>query len=308
IIDTELFKVLRKKWGKNINCILSEKLIPISGDISDVNLGITDKELINEICGEIDFIINSAATTRFDERYDVSMDINAFGPLNVLNFAKRCSKLKLLLHVSTAYVHGSRLGVLEEEAIEMGKTLEGAKASCLDIEGEMKLIEEAKKQLHDVNQNEFTSTLRDLGIQRANFHGWPNTYSYTKAIGEMNLGYFNNSNIHVIIIRPSVISSTHKDPFPGWIEGLKTIDTIIVPYAKRKLNFFVCDPNVTLDVIPGDMVVNSMLAAIAADAQNECNKLSIYNVDLMMPTLKIYEMQRQQAMEMQRCLILIQNP
>ncbi|KAH6774767.1 hypothetical protein C2S51_013171, partial [Perilla frutescens var. frutescens] len=251
-------------------------MIPISGDVSDVNLGITDKELINEMCGEIDFIINSAATTRFDERYDVAMDINAFGPLNVLNFAKRCSKLKLLLHVST----GTRLGVLEEEAIEMGTTIEGAKASCLDIEGEMKLIEEAKKQLHaqNVNQNEFTSTLRDLGIQRANFHGWPDTYSYTKAIGEMNLGYFNNSkNIHIIILRPSIISSTHKDPFPGWMEGVKTLDAIFVPYAKRKLNIVLCDPNVILDVIPGDMVVNSMLAAMAADAQNECNKLSIYH-------------------------------
>lgn len=73
IIDTELFDDLRKKWGKDICCILSEKVIPISGDVSHVNLGITDRELMNGMCGEIDFIINSAATTRFDERFFFSL-------------------------------------------------------------------------------------------------------------------------------------------------------------------------------------------------------------------------------------------
>ncbi|KAL6577448.1 FAR5 [Orobanche minor] len=65
IIDSELFRVLKDNGGENI---LMSKVIPICGDVSRENLGITNSELIDEICGEIDFIINSAATTRFDER------------------------------------------------------------------------------------------------------------------------------------------------------------------------------------------------------------------------------------------------
>jgi len=35
------------------------------------------------------------------KRYDVALGINTFGAINVLNFAKKCVKPKLLLHVST---------------------------------------------------------------------------------------------------------------------------------------------------------------------------------------------------------------
>ena len=34
-------------------------------------------------------------------RYDVVLGINTFGALHVLSFAKKCIKLKVLLHVST---------------------------------------------------------------------------------------------------------------------------------------------------------------------------------------------------------------
>lgn len=65
-------------------------------------------------------------------------------------------------------MQGTRVGVLEEEALEMGATLEGAKASCLDIQTEKKFIHDAKEKMvaQNINQKDFTSTLRDLGIQR----------------------------------------------------------------------------------------------------------------------------------------------
>ncbi|KAI3461301.1 hypothetical protein Pfo_017964 [Paulownia fortunei] len=207
IVDTQLFGVLRDKWGANITFLLSSKVIPVSGD------------LIDEMWGEIDFIINSAATTKYDERYDVAMDINAFGAMHILNFDKKCSKLKSLLHISTAYVHGTRSGLVLEKPFNMGETLEGAKASYLDIKAEKKAI----------------------------LHGWPNTYCYTKAMGEMLLEKF-KENIHVIIVRPTIISSTCREPIPGWMEGLRTIDSIFVAYGKRKLKVFLGDPGSTPDV------------------------------------------------------------
>lgn len=52
---------------------------------------------------------------------------------------------------------------------------------------------------------------------RANKYGWPNTYSFTKAMGEMVLGDFTP----LVIIRPTIVTSTFKQPFPGWLEGLR---------------------------------------------------------------------------------------
>ncbi|KAF7820627.1 Male sterility, NAD-binding protein [Senna tora] len=60
--------------------------------------------------------------------------------------------------------------------------------------------------------------------ERAKLYGWPNTYVFTKAMGEMLLSHFKD-NIPLIIIRPTMVTSTYKEPFPGWIEGFSFDDT-----------------------------------------------------------------------------------
>ena len=59
-----------------------------------------------------------------------------------------------------------------------------------------------------------------LLIVRAKLYGWSNTYTYTKAMGEMLLGQF-NQNLPLVIIRPTMVTSTYKEPFSGWIEGTR---------------------------------------------------------------------------------------
>jgi len=41
---------------------------------------------------------------------------------------------------------------------------------------------------------------------------------FTKAMGEMVINSM-RGEIPVVTIRPSVIESTWRDPFPGWMEG-----------------------------------------------------------------------------------------
>ena len=55
---------------------------------------------------------------------------------------------------------------------------------------------------------------------RANLYGWPNTYVFTKAMGEMLLVHLKD-NVPLIIVRPTIVTSTYNDPFPGWIEGFR---------------------------------------------------------------------------------------
>ena len=66
IIGKELFKVLREKWGAGFDSFISEKVVALSGDVTFEDLGVkTSKE---EMCNEIQIILNSAAITKFDER------------------------------------------------------------------------------------------------------------------------------------------------------------------------------------------------------------------------------------------------
>ncbi|GMP99013.1 hypothetical protein CsSME_00046664 [Camellia sinensis var. sinensis] len=228
---------------------------------------------------EVNIVVNVAATTNFDDRYDVSLSLNTMGAKHVFNFAKKCAKIMMLLHVSTAYVSGERAGLNLEKPFYMGETINGTLG--LDIEMEKKIVAERLSELRgkETTEAEITLTMKDLGIERARKYGWPNTYVFTKAMGEMLLEEMKENEMPIVILRPTIITSTYKEPFPGWIEGLRTVDSLIVGYGKGKLTFFPGDLECILDLIPADMVVNSMVVAMAAHANKpNCREMMIYQV------------------------------
>ncbi|TXG73647.1 hypothetical protein EZV62_002226 [Acer yangbiense] len=268
VVEIELFKVLRDKWGRNLHSFISEKVAAVAGDISCDNLGVNDSNLREEMFREIDVVLNFAATINFDERYDVALGTNTLAAFHVLSFAKRCAKIKMFLHVSTAYVCGETSGVITEKSFYLGETLGESKTSKLDINSEKKLVEKTLNQLQAENATKeaVNSTMKELGIKRARLYGWPNTYVFTKAMGEMLLGYY-KENLPLVIIRPTIISSIYKEPLPGWIESLRTIDSIICSYGKGKLPCLPANPDTVLDLIPADMVVNVVISAMVANAK-----------------------------------------
>ncbi|KAK2424199.1 fatty acyl-CoA reductase [Trifolium repens] len=222
--------------GTNFKSFISEKLTLVPGDITLEDLGLKDSNLREDISFQTDVIINLAATTNFNERYDIALGLNTFGVKHIMNFAKQCIKLKVLLHVSTAYVCGEKSGLILESPYHFGAT-----------------------------EQEIKVAMKDLGITRANVYGWPNTYVFTKALGEMLMEQL-KENLSVVILRPAIVTSTLREPFPGWVEGIRTIDSLGVAYGKGKLTCFLADLNGVVDVIPADMVVNAMLVAMVAHA------------------------------------------
>ncbi|CAN7075281.1 unnamed protein product [Brassica oleracea var. botrytis] len=282
VLDAELFKTLRETHGASYQSFMLDKLVPVTGNICDSNIGL-QTDSAEEIAKEVDVIVNSAANTTFNERYDVALDINTRGPGNLMGFAKKCKKLKLFLQVSTAYVNGQRQGRVMEKPFSMGDCIatenfmEGNRRA-LDIDKEMKLaLDAARKGTQDQDE---AQKMKDLGLERARSYGWQDTYVFTKAMGEMMINS-TRGDVPVVIIRPSVIESTCKDPFPGWMEGNRMMDPIVLCYGKGQLTGFLVDPKGVLDVVPADMVVNATLAAIAkhgmakADTEPEINVYQI---------------------------------
>ncbi|CAI8592894.1 unnamed protein product [Vicia faba] len=265
IIGKDLFKLVKENQGLNFNSFVSEKLTLVPGDISQEGLNLKKSILEEEICNQADVIINLAATTKFDERYDVALGINTLGVKHVLSFAKKCVNLKVLVHVSTAYVCGERGGLILEDPHPFGVSLNGVQG--LDIDMEKKLVEEKLNHLQakGATEHDIKVAMKDLGIERASEYGWPNTYVFTKAMGEMLVETY-KENMSVVIVRPTIVTSTYREPFPGWVEGLRTIDSIVAAYGKGKLTSFMVDLDAVIDVIPADMVVNAMLVAMVAHA------------------------------------------
>ncbi|KAK4581832.1 hypothetical protein RGQ29_025121 [Quercus rubra] len=280
IINAELFKCLRQTHGKSYQSFMLSKIVPVVGNICESNLGF-DEDSADFIAKEVDVIVNSAANTAFDERYDAAIDINTRGPCHLMGFAKKCKKLKLFLQVSTAYVNGQRQGQIMERPFSVGDTIarELSEISsrpfpALDIEGEIKL---ASDFMEASEVKSVAQKLKELGLERAKRYGWQDTYVFTKAMGEMMIDKL-RGEIPVVIIRPSVIESTCKEPFPGWMEGNRMMDPIVLYYGKGQLTGFLVDPNGVLDVVPADMVVNATLAAIAKHGVTQKPDINVYQI------------------------------
>ncbi|KAF0900365.1 hypothetical protein E2562_031106 [Oryza meyeriana var. granulata] len=274
VTGKEIFQVLKEKHGGGFESFIEEKVCPLAGDIIYENLGL-DSAKLTELSKEIDIIVNGAATTNFYERYDVAFDSNVLGARNICEFAKKCTKLKMLLHVSTAYVAGEQEGLILEKPFFMGQTLR--EGTHLDITSELNLIKETRREMKANCCSEKTEkrTMKEFGLKRARHFGWPNTYVFTKAMGEMLLGHL-RGDLPVVIVRPSIITSILKEPLPGWMEGIRTVDSVIIGYAKQALPFFLVDLDLIMDVIPGDMVVNTMMVAMAAHSEEQAQ--NIYHV------------------------------
>ncbi|KAJ0806407.1 putative oxidoreductase [Helianthus annuus] len=276
-VAKDLFKLLKEKHGTNLHNFLSQKVTIVGGDITCDDLGVHDSSLKVEMWRDVDVVVNAAATTNFDESYDVALNLNTFGAKNVLNFAQKCVNIKLLLHISTAYVSGEKPGLMLETPYNLGESLNGTRG--LDIDEERKIVEDKLKDLksdHNASHKSIKIAMKDLGMQRAHHYGWPNTYVFTKALGEMIIGHL-KGDMPVVILRPTIVTSTFKEPFPGWVEGIRTIDSLALGYGKGRLTCFLGNPEGIYDVVPADMVVNAMIVAIAAHANQTCSE-TIYHV------------------------------
>lgn len=102
---------------------------------------------------------------------------------------------------------------------------------------------------------------------------YPNTYTFTKNLAEQIVKEY-SKKLPISIVRPSIISSSSKEPFEGWIDGINTL-TIFVLGVKfgifGSLPFY---KNIVLDVIPVDKVVNTV---IVAGSMNQQNDFKVYN-------------------------------
>jgi long-chain acyl-CoA synthetase len=124
-----------------------------------------------------------------------------------------------------------------------------------DDESDLKLAvaRERKLWMHDV--------LTRLGMERAEHWGWTNTYTYTKSLGEQVI--LADDSVISTIVRPAIVESAVRFPFPGWNEGFNTTAPLMYLMLKGHRAVPV-GADTALDVIPVDFIAAGMLLAAAA--------------------------------------------
>ncbi|MDX6613508.1 MAG: long-chain acyl-CoA synthetase, partial [Blastocatellia bacterium] len=298
VITAPPFNPLREKYGAKLEDFLKDKVAILGGDIGDENLGYTDEEA-QRVADDVDVIINTAGNVTFNPTLESGLRTNVVGTQNVIAFARRM-KRPALIHVSTCFVAGNRSGAVFENEPVIGyfPRREELKDVDFSVAQEIadcaKLAERAREEakdsmmiayFRDQARKRLTEEMRDaddpdalglavarerkvwvrnrlteLGIKRAEWWGWPNIYTYTKALGEQLVAA--EPNMIRSIVRPSIVESALAYPFPGWNEGFTTTAPIIFMALKGQKQLPV-NQKLILDITPVDQVASVMLAVTA---------------------------------------------
>ncbi len=229
------------------------KLEGVCGDLGDDGLAGTAAEQLRGV----GTVIHCAASVSFEEPLDAALRINGYGPARLAAALRAAGSEPHFVHVSTAYTANCRVPVVYEGDTHPG--LEGLDpaAALAEAEGWRAEVEaEGAKAGRDERWVE--AQLAARGRAFAASAGWPDTYSMTKAIGEMLLL---RESARTTIVRPSIVESALRQPHPGWIEGFKVADPLIIAYASRGLTHLPGRADNPIDLVPVDCVANACVAA-----------------------------------------------
>lgn len=296
LAESPVFEPLHERCGEELGRYLNERVEVIAGDITQPDLGI-DPETRARLQKTLDLVVNSSGLTDFNPDLRDALAINVEGTLRVLDFVRQCERAALL-HLSTCYVVGYRDGYIPEVPVAnytprgvpdfdaererqalhalVREICERAESAEVTEELRRQALEKAR-QAHDSSSSGLETRLRryrlrwirnqlvEAGMRRAQELGWPNTYTFTKSLGE-SLLFTRGGDLPIAVVRPSIVESSIVEPFRGWNEGVNTsapISYLLGTYFRQLPS----NQWKRLDVIPVDLVVRGMMLIAAALCQ-----------------------------------------
>ncbi|MGA9691544.1 MAG: SDR family oxidoreductase, partial [Pseudonocardiaceae bacterium] len=274
LLRKSVFRPLSERLGaEQLARLVRERVTVIEGGLGSATLPTG-----------LDVVIHGASTVSFDPPVDEAFRTNVSG---VATLYAALTGSPHVVHISTAYVAGTRKGVVAEVAldheVDWQLELEMALAARLDVERESRRPEVLRHALAQAGDQHakagpqstaanaerlrtewVTRRLVDYGRTRARSLGWPDVYTLTKALGErVAEALWAQAGRPLSVVRPAIVESALRHPYPGWIDGFKMADPLIIAYGRGVLREFPGLPDSVLDVIPVDLVVNAILATAA---------------------------------------------
>ncbi|HVL80037.1 MAG TPA: HAD-IB family hydrolase [Actinomycetota bacterium] len=271
---------------------LSSKVRTLDGDLRSDGLELGDDDRAS--LGQVDLVVHSAASVAFDAPIDEAFDTNLLGSLRLIDaLIDAGAAPRRHIHVSTAYVAGLTKGTVPEgpwtdtpgrPRVDWRAELAAARTARERTEADSRTPEllkrfhaKAKRDLgpagapsvgaraEQLRRDWVSDRLIELGRARGQALGWPDAYAFTKALTELAISE-RDLPFPVTVLRPSIIESALREPFPGWIRGFRMAEPIFLMYGRGALTEFPGIPDAIVDVVPVDIVVNAILAVLADPA------------------------------------------
>jgi thioester reductase-like protein len=99
---------------------ISKRVEVMEGDVSADRFGLKDADY-KRLAEKISHIIHCAAVARFDLELENARKTNVVGTVNILDLARKCSRLQKIDYIGTAYVAGRRKGMIKEDELDEGQ-------------------------------------------------------------------------------------------------------------------------------------------------------------------------------------------
>ena len=297
VLSSPAFKRLKEELGEaGFAKLVADKLDVLELDLGSEGLGLTDRG--REQLKACDIVIHSAAAVEFDNPADLSAQTNLLGAARMVETIKTYGSKPHLVHISTAYVGGMLRGLVREESpLDPGlnwrheaQVLANLRPTVEEESRRPEVLNKLRRQAQSrigpagtPAAARATERLRDRWVKdrliergrvHANAMGFTDIYSFTKAMAEHAVVEL-HGDIPLSIVRPSIIESALAEPFPGWLEGFRMAEPLILAFGRAILTDFSGLPDALLDIIPADFVVNAVLAVAASPPVD--NKPRVYH-------------------------------
>ena len=273
------FALLRERDGDDaVDALVGARLQVVEGELGGA---------MGPLPADVDVLLHCAGEVSFDPPVDEGFRTNLTGTLGLLHALRATGAQPHVVHVSTAYVAGLRSGwvpaarhphTVDWRTEAAAAQLLGERADTDSREPDVlaELLAEARRTRGAAGPQEVAleaerlrrrwvrTHLVEAGRQRALTLGWADCYTLTKALAERAVEEeCADWGVPLSVVRPSIIESALSRPAPGWIEGFKMAEPVILAYGQGMLPDFPASPDAAIDVVPVDVVVGALVAAAA---------------------------------------------
>ncbi|CAG4986081.1 unnamed protein product [Colias eurytheme] len=252
---------LKMRWNQFIgsrvfdnirnNPHIFDKLQVIRGDILSEGLGMSAED--RRVLEDCHVVFHCAACVKFNMFIRDAVNMNVVGTQRVLQLAENMNNLLAFIHLSTTYCR-SDVSILDEQ-------LYPSKHSPRDV-------------IHTVTWMEY-DLLKHLEDKL--IHPQPNTYGYTKSLAEQLVSEY-EGKFPIAIARPSIVTASVREPFPGWVDNLNGPTGVIVGAAKGVIRSMLCADTQHVDAMPVDLVVNGVVLVACSTALQRPKDIVVYNL------------------------------
>ena len=250
------WRPLRERYGRALGDMLAERIEVVSGDAREPLLGIAP-EVLATLAPRIDCVVHVAGLTDFVPDPADAVGVNVRGALRAADVAAKTAG-RQLLHVSTCFVAGKVDGRVEEEIV-IGLSPNGTRFDpARELDSLQSMIDASREREPDAAAARRERI--EIGQQRANSLGWPNLYTYGKALAEHLLA--SRTDVTALLVRPSIVECARSFPFTGWNEGVNTSAPLVwlTGTMHRRMPF---RGEHVLDVVPVDSVARGLVLSLA---------------------------------------------